>query len=128
MHCSTNASLEHTTDEVQLFNYTYHTEKKTWNDARKACQNEGGELLSLDDLDEQESVVGDQYSANDWWIGLANRIGRWQWVDGSTSFWRNWMVGPPKEEECVYIGAKWGGRWKGTECSSELSFICKIPG
>ncbi|XP_069024738.1 CD209 antigen-like protein D [Embiotoca jacksoni] len=72
--------------------YFKFTERKTWNESRKECQERGADLVIINNKEEQEFVRALNWKGASW-IGLqrTKHIGRtWTWVDGSPlteTFW-----------------------------------------
>ncbi|KAM9284675.1 LOW QUALITY PROTEIN: secretory phospholipase A2 receptor [Cariama cristata] len=70
----------------------------TWREARAACQLQGGDLLSITDLEEQNYIsnLSRQLNATEvmLWTGL-NRLEEdagWQWSDGAPLVFVNWRA------------------------------------
>ena len=66
--------------------YKFSDEKKTWSDARSACQSlEGDYDLAMVDTKEINEFVVSQAGSNNYWIGLhdMSHEGKFQWVDDS---------------------------------------------
>lgn len=126
----------------------------TFEDARRSCRSEGGELLSIETESEQRLIesfiqtlkVGD----GDFWIGLRrspqhHRTGhsnpgcpsQYYWVDGSKAKYRNWNWDEPScgSEMCVALyhqpsaPADEDGhflfKWNDENCSCKNNFVCK---
>ncbi|XP_036000715.1 collectin-12 [Fundulus heteroclitus] len=81
--------------------YFFSTDKSSWTESRRSCQDLGGDLVKIDSREEQmfleEKLRGLMEEAEDkFWIGLTDSEleGRWLWVDGSPldeslKFWWN---------------------------------------
>ena len=109
---------------------------KTWDEARQFCIQEGGELASLTNLDEQKNItINEAYikggTKEKWWIGLSQLLNkRWSWSDGSKSTWTNWHKAEPNGNNtnktyCVHLRDY---KWHDSLCTVKRYFICKIPG
>uniref|UniRef100_A0A2K6S6Z6 Chondrolectin n=1 Tax=Saimiri boliviensis boliviensis TaxID=39432 RepID=A0A2K6S6Z6_SAIBB len=127
----------------------------SFQEARLACESEGGVLLSLENEAEQkliESMLqnltkpGTGISDGDFWIGLW-RNGNvqtsgacpdlYQWSDGSSSQYRNWYTDEPScgSEKCVVmyhqptanpgLGGPYLYQWNDDRCNMKHNYICK---
>ncbi|OWK00597.1 CHODL [Cervus elaphus hippelaphus] len=127
----------------------------SFQEARLACESEGGALLSLENEAEQkliESMLqnltkpGIGISDSDFWIGLwRNGQGQtsgacpdlYQWSDGSSSQYRNWYTDEPScgSEKCVVmyhqptanpgLGGPYLYQWNDDRCNMKHNYICK---
>ncbi|KAB0355469.1 hypothetical protein FD755_021977 [Muntiacus reevesi] len=127
----------------------------SFQEARLACESEGGALLSLENEAEQkliESMLqnltkpGIGISDSDFWIGLwRNGHGQtsgacpdlYQWSDGSSSQYRNWYADEPScgSEKCVVmyhqptanpgLGGPYLYQWNDDRCNMKHNYICK---
>ncbi|KAM9734317.1 chondrolectin [Menidia menidia] len=126
----------------------------TFEDARKTCRVDGGELLSIETESEQQLVtkfiqelrVGD----GDFWIGLRRSSQRhrtantspgcpsqYYWLDGSKAKYRKWNWDEPScgSEMCVVLYHRPSAppgeeghflfQWNDENCSSKNNFVCK---
>ncbi len=116
------------------FCYKFHSECKSWSEARQICQQEGGDLISLKESnfnffkDVARSKAG---TCNHVWVGTTDisSEGKWNWLNGvniSSIFWQpqqpdNW----DNKEHC--------GDLKSSEyllndenCNLTLHFLCQI--
>jgi hypothetical protein len=91
--------------------YYRSTGSMTWTDARQACVNMGGHLVT------STSLAENNFLFNLWpngWIGLTDEIteGVWKWVTGEPYSWSYWNNGEPNnagnEDYIQFVG---GGRW-----------------
>lgn len=91
--------------------YYRSTGSMTWTDARQACINMGGHLVTSTTLAENNFLF------NLWpngWIGLTDEVseGTWRWVTGEAYSWSYWNSGEPNnagnEDYIQFVG---GGRW-----------------
>jgi len=77
--------------------YGLSQNKLTWEAAKQSCESVGGQLVSINDEDEQALVsrlLGFAPSGNRW-IGAYKADGLWQWVDGEVLGYTNWDPGEP---------------------------------
>uniref|UniRef100_A0A669CAH5 C-type lectin domain-containing protein n=1 Tax=Oreochromis niloticus TaxID=8128 RepID=A0A669CAH5_ORENI len=60
--------------------YFKSTERKTWSDSRRDCQDKGADLVMINSKEEQEFIRNMRGGS---WIGLTGWNYEWEWVDGS---------------------------------------------
>jgi hypothetical protein len=98
--------------------YYRSTGSMTWTDARQACINMGGHLVT------STSLAENNFLFNLWpngWIGLTDEVteGVWKWVTGEPYSWSYWNNGEPNnagnEDYIQFVG---GGRWNDLPNSS----------
>uniref|UniRef100_A0AAX7VBR1 C-type lectin domain-containing protein n=2 Tax=Astatotilapia calliptera TaxID=8154 RepID=A0AAX7VBR1_ASTCA len=107
--------------------YFKSTEKKTWSDSMRACQEKGADLVMINSKEEQEFV---SKFGGESWIGLYVKYtsgrSKWEWVDGSALTETFWAEG--------HGNAKYGhfgvccdsdGRWMPSYYSYSMTFICE---
>jgi len=107
-----------------------HTTKKTWTEARRACQIEGGELVSDDSPEIHEYLAAEKGTL---WIG-ASKSGNvgWNWTNGKSVVKTRWAPGEPNNkggiENCVEVnaGGKPKGSWNDQRCSDKNGFVCEL--
>ncbi|XP_038845355.1 macrophage mannose receptor 1 [Salvelinus namaycush] len=113
--------------------YKLVEEPKTWEAAQVACEQEGGNLASVDMSYDQAFVAGAILQGKaDAWIGLRRKddSSSYKWTDGWTVFFTHWGPGEPsnhKAEGCVSMHADpiFHGTWNDTDCNSAKAYICK---
>ena len=78
--------------------------RNSWLWAREACQNQGGDLVSIE-TEEEWNFINDQiqrrnttYYKNKWSIGLTKKAGNWTWVNGRPLTICKWEQGEPRGE------------------------------
>ncbi|CAH1274249.1 FCGBP [Branchiostoma lanceolatum] len=121
-------------DTKYTTHYRVYNEAKTYSEAQKRCQQDGGHLADLKTPAIVAVVNKLVDSRRDYWIGL-NDIGReggWHWSDGvplSSCSYKNWYPGEPNNignEDCGHL---WGGskrlKWNDMSCSAPKYFICQ---
>ncbi|XP_024286595.1 macrophage mannose receptor 1 [Oncorhynchus tshawytscha] len=114
--------------------YKLVEEPKTWEAAQVACEQEGGNLASVDMSYDQAFVAGVVLQGKaDAWIGLRRKddSSSYTWTDGWSVFFTHWGPGEPsnhKTEGCVAMRADpiFHGTWNDTDCNSAKAYICKI--
>ncbi|XP_062425038.1 macrophage mannose receptor 1-like [Rhea pennata] len=103
----------------------------TWHQARKSCQQQNAELLSVTDLHEEMYLLGltsDLGVNAKLWIGLFGALDSgWQWTGGSPFRYLNWAPGNPSVESGKICGTFQGrnGKWENQECNRKLGYICQ---
>uniref|UniRef100_A0A452HA76 Secretory phospholipase A2 receptor n=1 Tax=Gopherus agassizii TaxID=38772 RepID=A0A452HA76_9SAUR len=107
----------------------------SWNEARVACQTQGGDLLSITDMAEQR-YISEELSTKGilLWTGL-NRLDEssgWQWSDGAPLAFVNWRSNLTNralgENDCVVFNSKAQYDWQSYKCDSGLPYVCKKYG
>ncbi|XP_028988444.1 macrophage mannose receptor 1-like [Betta splendens] len=105
--------------------------QKTWPEAQRQCRDEGGELVSMRNLEDQSFVISQlgYESTDELWIGLNDRKteGLFDWSDHATVSFTSWEYGKPavatNTKDCVLIRGK-NGNWADDTCESKHGFIC----
>ncbi|NWX97025.1 MRC1 protein, partial [Nothoprocta ornata] len=103
----------------------------TWHQARKSCQQQQGELLSVTDLHEEMFLLGltsDLGVNAKLWTGLFSTLDSgWQWTGGNPFRYLNWAPGNPSAESGKICGTFQGrnGKWENHECNHKLGYICQ---
>ncbi|KAL1278402.1 hypothetical protein QQF64_025075 [Cirrhinus molitorella] len=115
--------------------YVFSTDVLNWNSSRQRCQDLGGDLVIINNIDEQEFLSKRVNDKNDYhWIGLTDSQteGVWLWVDNkllNINLWESppddWKVENALHgEDCVILkGEKWGD----VSCLRKEKRICEIP-
>ncbi len=109
----TTPTLNGFTSQNNYNGHSYYrsTGSMTWTDARQACLNMGGHLVTV------TSAAENNFIFNLWpsgWIGLTDEVseGTWRWVTGEPYSWSNWNGGEPNnagnEDYIQFVG---GGKW-----------------
>lgn len=103
----------------------------TWHQARKSCQQQGADLLSIVELHEQSYIAGltDTLGAT-LWTGLNSleSDSGWCWSNGSPFRYLNWAPGQPASapgEACGVLNTARAARWESSECSKKRGYICR---
>ncbi|KAM9323118.1 LOW QUALITY PROTEIN: macrophage mannose receptor 1-like [Pholidichthys leucotaenia] len=108
-----------------------HRTVQTWSGAQRECRKEGGELVSIRNVEDQSFVISQLgYASNDeLWIGLNDRKieGLFDWSDQSTVTFTSWEYGKPtvfiEDQDCVLIRGQ-NGNWADRSCDEKHGFIC----
>ncbi|XP_047425524.1 macrophage mannose receptor 1 [Mugil cephalus] len=120
--------------------------RKSWAAARADCVQEGGDLVSIMDVEENNYVTGSQDQTHlDTWIGLStlkcNRIScqvesgnpNFAWSDSQPASYRNWAGAAPTPDpagSCVAIirdTSDTFGKWRSHQCRHERPYMCERP-
>ncbi|XP_072235175.1 macrophage mannose receptor 1-like [Leuresthes tenuis] len=103
----------------------------TWHQARKSCQQQGADLLSIVELHEQSYIAGlTNHLGTSLWIGLNSLDFQsgWQWSNGNPFRYLNWAPGHPSSEPgltCATLNAAKASKWESSACSKKLGYICR---
>ncbi|XP_071751059.2 uncharacterized protein LOC139908314 [Centroberyx gerrardi] len=105
-----------------------------WDAAQVACEQQGGNLASIDMSYDQAFVAGVVLQGKaDAWIGLRRKddSSSYKWTDDWPVFFTQWGPGEPsniKGEGCVSMHASplFHGTWNDTKCDQPKPYICKI--
>uniref|UniRef100_A0A8C0UYV8 Macrophage mannose receptor 1-like n=1 Tax=Cyanistes caeruleus TaxID=156563 RepID=A0A8C0UYV8_CYACU len=98
----------------------------TWHQARKSCQQQNAELLSITGTHEQLT----KEFGFPFWIGL-NALdfnSGWQWAGGSPFRYLNWAPGSPfllPGKICGLLNPRKNAKWENQACNQRLGYICK---
>ncbi|XP_059149107.1 macrophage mannose receptor 1-like [Physella acuta] len=114
--------------------YQININMMSWTDAQTTCQTAGGQLASINSVEEQFflSARSMSYAGNMFWIGANDRATEkgWQWINNSPFGFLNWDSGQPnnaQESDCAVM-IKSSGRWDDLPCNNRYGFICKKKG
>ncbi|XP_053186720.1 macrophage mannose receptor 1-like [Scomber japonicus] len=118
-------------------NHCFHLNraKKSWSDAQRECRKEGGDLVSIRNVEDQSFVISQLgYGPTDeLWIGMNDRKkeGVFDWSDHSTVRFTSWEYESPSistdQKDCVLIRGKIGN-WADRVCEEKHGFICMKMG
>ncbi|XP_078408371.1 secretory phospholipase A2 receptor [Cetorhinus maximus] len=106
----------------------------SWNEARASCQAQGGDLLSIRGLKEQEYLNKHLKNVGILaWIGLnhLDEVTGWQWSDGEPLSFVNWDTDQPRGSllgtpyHCGILSSKLDYHWSSAVCETALPYICK---
>jgi hypothetical protein len=101
------------TQQTNFNGHSYYrsTSSMTWTNARQACINMGGHLVTITSSSENNFVFNTWPSG---WIGFTDEgiEGQWRWVTGEPVTFTNWNGGEPNnagnEDYAQFVS---GGRW-----------------
>uniref|UniRef100_A0A8C9WMS0 Macrophage mannose receptor 1 n=1 Tax=Scleropages formosus TaxID=113540 RepID=A0A8C9WMS0_SCLFO len=103
----------------------------TWHQARKSCQQQSADLLSIVELHEQSYISGlTDNLGTSLWIGLNSLDfeSGWQWSNGNPFRYLNWAPGHPSSEpglNCAVLNSAKASKWESNSCSKKLGYICR---
>ncbi|XP_069548457.1 macrophage mannose receptor 1-like [Brachyistius frenatus] len=108
-----------------------HRTLQTWSDAQRGCRKEGGDLVTIRNVEDQSFLISQlgYASSDELWIGLNDRQveGLFDWSDHSTVSFTSWEFGMPTvstdSEDCVLIRGEIGN-WADRSCDDKHGFIC----
>lgn len=130
--CPTKATSGWDTDPVTGVQYQRNAQSiLTWYQARKSCQQQGADLLSIVELHEQSYISGlTNTLGTSLWIGLNSLDfeSGWQWSNGNPFRYLNWAPGHPSSEpglNCATINAAKASKWESSTCTKKLGYICR---
>ncbi|XP_063986844.1 hemolymph lipopolysaccharide-binding protein-like isoform X2 [Diachasmimorpha longicaudata] len=137
--CESQKFPEGYTATVGIGAHKYHKTKRSWNDARNTCIDEGGHLLVLTSDDEEKVVLNMVNAAKDpdTWLGLHDLFVFRDWVSVedvrlNATGYNRWSprISPNPDnyggnQRCVRL-LNTGGM-DDIQCTSNISFVCKIP-
>ncbi|KAM4652786.1 layilin [Discoglossus pictus] len=132
--------------------YYHDTSRRVnYEEAKEACQSDGGDLMTIKSEKEQKliEVLIQSLAASDgdFWLGLRRKDedvqnssdcqSLYSWVDGSKPTFWNWYVDEPScgSEVCVVmyhqpsappgVGGPYKFQWNDDRCNMRNNFICK---
>merc|ERR1712142_29644 len=114
---------------IDGYYYKYYKGGKTWNDAQRMCQTEGGHLAIVWDSITQAVVTAFMKRG---WIGATDQYeeNHWQTPMKEDLPYLNWALGEPndygKREDCA--AQRDNGLWNDLPCHHKIPFLCQyIP-
>ncbi|KAM5268276.1 lymphocyte antigen 75 isoform 3-T3 [Hipposideros larvatus] len=114
--------------------YQFNTQAAlSWKEAYVSCQNQGAELLSINNAAELTYLKEKEGIARIFWIGLNQLYSSrgWEWSDQKPLNFLNWDPDMPSTptiggSSCATMDAT-SGLWQRFSCDAQLSYICKKP-
>jgi len=111
-----------------------------WSDARRTCQNLGGDLAIIRTAGENNFIFGllkKQKTITDWglWLGLRRKSDKkFYWIDdtpmtGHYSAWGSGEPGSPNSEYCsnMFGTGSRQGKWNDLSCSLKEAHLKHVP-
>ncbi|KAM9827488.1 macrophage mannose receptor 1 [Neosynchiropus ocellatus] len=130
--CPTKDTTDWTTDPVTGVKYQRNLQSAlTWHQARKSCQQQDADLLSIVQLHEQSFIAGLTSSlGSEMWIGLnsLSSEGGWEWSNRHPFSYLNWAPGHPSSDpgsNCAVLNSAKASKWESSDCSKKLAYICR---
>jgi hypothetical protein len=114
--------------------YAFCTLPRVYKDARLECGKRGGDLLVIDDVDENKAVAGHGAAVagtvGSWYCGLNDIAveGSFVWLNGLPVGYTNWAPGEPSntgDEDCAVLYD--GGDWNDQKCTNAAPYVCELP-
>jgi len=108
------------------------SEKKNWNDARKKCLREGGDLVMVDDVRINNWLGSMKSKFGDIWIGATDQAneGTYLWTNGSPVPSQYWKQREPNDccggQDCAVVNHGAPGQWDDRKCDQPVEFACQI--
>merc|ERR1712137_201247 len=115
--------------------YHFSHDKESWLNAREMCKIIGGELIEINDADENNFVAGEIALRKDYvpFIALTDVADEnvWVWMISNThvtnTSYTNWAHDQPNNsgghENCVKMIT--GGFWNDDSCTDDRFFVCE---
>jgi cysteine-rich repeat protein len=110
--------------------YTAHSAASSAEQARAACQAEGGDLWTVTSEAEGADVASKLSLTGQLWLGLLTSNTGNSWVSGENPKYTSFAAGEPSDPalRCVAFDAA-AHAWHSQTCASRLSFVCeRMPG
>ncbi|XP_054607456.2 macrophage mannose receptor 1 [Nothobranchius furzeri] len=130
--CATKTSTGWNTDPVTGVQYQMNSQAAlTWSQARRSCQQQGADLLSIVELHEQSFISGlTNHLGISLWIGLNSLDfeSGWQWSNGNPFRYLNWAPGHPSSAPgltCAALNAAKASKWESKSCDKRIGYICR---
>ena len=112
-----------------------HKRPMQWNEARKSCMSEGGQLVVINSDEEGTMLVNWMIRENIYstWVGAHDLFNTYDWVTMSgesleAAGYDNWLRGEPNNangiEHCGSLETS--GGLNDLRCDTRLSYFCKI--
>ncbi|NCS30372.1 MAG: hypothetical protein GPJ18_18240 [Microcystis aeruginosa F13-15] len=81
-------------------NYYTLTKSTTWTDAQAEAKSLGGNLITINNADEQQWILNTFGTTGNYWIGLKKNLdnGAWEWINGEKVNYLNWSPNEPNGE------------------------------
>ncbi|XP_059395553.1 CD209 antigen-like protein E [Carassius carassius] len=108
------------------YNFSFYyisSEKKSWSDSRKDCQQKRADLVNINSSKEQDFLqkiaVSDHF-----WIGLGKMEGKWKWISG-TIMTNGYWSSHHQHSYRSYCALTTSSGWIDDKCENNKKWICK---
>ncbi|KAM5158317.1 macrophage mannose receptor 1-like [Mantella aurantiaca] len=107
-------------------------ERKSWFEAREFCRAIGGDLLSVNSKQDEDTLLRMLLMRLQFWIGLENSDPDegFQWSDGSPLVYQTWSYGEPNNqqgiEHCAVLRISYSLFWNDVPCEHINDWICEL--
>merc|ERR1712142_764444 len=105
--------------------FKIHNAEKNWQDAQRTCQEEGGNLVTVD-TPEINNILKSKRELM--WIGASdlNPEKTFVWTNGKSLKYTNWKAGQPSGDgDCVEVNFYKPGLWNDKPCHVSRKFMCE---
>lgn len=126
---------EENTTEYNMHYYKVFTGNFTWNEAKKACEEKGGHLVTITSKEEQEFINGlNSLNRRVWIGGTRGNSYNWTWITGEPWMYENWAPGEPNNSPNVVSNENCAAIWNSSGQWNDLNndntyeqsgFICE---
>ena len=102
--------------------------KESWNKAQSDCEEKNSNLVTLNNMDEQEFVVSGLLEKKGSWCGLNKLNKTFTWISGEQSDFTYWEPNEPKKNRnklCVHISESKEYKWHMAKCASKHRYTCE---
>ncbi|XP_069351096.1 lymphocyte antigen 75 [Eulemur rufifrons] len=114
--------------------YQFNTQAAlSWKEAYVSCQNQGADLLSINNAAELTYLKEKEGIARIFWIGLNQLYSArgWEWSDHKPLNFLNWDPDRPSAStiggsSCARMDAE-SGLWQSFSCEAQLPYVCRKP-
>ncbi|KAG9273997.1 hypothetical protein AMEX_G10790 [Astyanax mexicanus] len=133
-YCPTREKVDDFWKKNPLTNVYYQVNGQsalTWYQARKSCQQQGGDLLSITEPHEQTFISGlIQQAGSVFWTGLNSLDASrgWHWVNAQPLRYLKWISGQPSSlpgHSCGVLDQSHDSGWSTAVCSEKHGYICQ---
>ena len=100
---------------------------KTWNDAKIACESQGGYLATVTSKAENDWLINNGLFSDGGWLGATDGTteGQWKWVTGEEWSYTNWSPGEPNNAgDEDYLEYYSNGKWNDWNAVS-IPYLCE---
>ena len=109
--------------------YLRVNQRKSWKKAQSDCKAKNANLVTVNDLKEQ-NYVGGGFGKKGSWCGLNNRddMNKFTWISGEQSDFTYWAPNEPKKRKkkrCVHISKPKQYKWRMAKCGAKLRYTCE---